>query len=122
MNRKNSIRNVVALACACLALTVCQTYAGDNKAGGHLIVHRIANFGEDLVLTLSVDGAHLADVGDGTTYDGYLPPGRNVLPPMAAPGSGDQQPSPLTLTVEDGKTYSYTARWEGSNVVLSKDP
>ena len=122
MNRQNSIRNLIGLACAGLVLAVCQTYAADSKTGGHLIVHRIANFGEDLVLTLSVDGAHLADVGDGATYDGYLPPGRHVLTPMAAPGGDDQTPTPLTLTVEEGQTYSYTAGWEGSNVVLSKDP
>ncbi len=119
-NRQNSIRNLIGLICACLVLAVCQTNAADSKTGGHLIVHRIANFGEDLVLTLSVDGAHLADVGDGATYDGYLPPGRHVLTPMAAPGGGDQTPTPLT--VEEGQTYSYTARREGSNVVLSKDP
>ncbi|PYJ43665.1 MAG: hypothetical protein DME86_02335 [Verrucomicrobia bacterium] len=122
MNRQNSIRNLIGLACACLVLAVCQTNAADSKTGGHLIVHRIANFGEDLVLTLSVDGAHLADVTENSTYDGYLPPGRHVLIPMAAPGGDDQTPTPLTLTVEEGKTYSYTARWQGSNVVLSKDP
>jgi hypothetical protein len=122
MNRQNSIRNLIGLACACLVLAVCQTNAADSKTGGHLIVHRIANFGEDLVLTLSVDGAHLADVGDGSTYDGYLPPGQHVLTPMAGPGRGDQTPTPLTLTIKEGQTYSYTARWEGGNVVLSKDP
>jgi len=87
MNRQNSIRNLIGLACACLVLAVCQTNAADSKTGGHLIVHRIANFGEDLVLTLSVDGAHLADVAENSSYDGYLPPGRHVLTPMAAPGS-----------------------------------
>src|SRR5205807_5756709 len=107
MKRQDSIRSLIGLAGACLVLAVCQTNAADSKTGRHLIVYRIANFGEDLVLTLSVDGAHLADVGDGATYDGYLPPGRHVLTPMAAPGFGDQKPTPLTLTVEDGQTYSY---------------
>src|SRR5207237_10885774 len=91
------------------------------RTGGVWNLSRTAIFGQDLVRTFYVDGAHLADVPDGATYDGYLPPGRDVLTPMAAPGGDDQTPTPLTLTVEEGQTYSYTARWQGSNVVLSKD-
>ena len=121
MNRQKSIRYVVGLACACLILTVCQTYAQDTKSGGHLIVQRIANFGQGVYLSLSVDGNHVADVEDGRTYDGYLPPGQHVLVAMGGPERGDQVPVPLTLNVKDGETYSYTASWQGGNVVLSKD-
>ena len=121
MNRKNSLGNVISLACACLILIVCQTYAQDSKSGGHLIVQRVANFGEGVYLSLSIDGNHLADVEDGRTYDGYLPAGEHVLVAMGGPERGDQVAVPLKLNVKDGETYTYTAQWQGGNVVLSKN-
>ena len=121
MNRQKSITSLVGLACACLILIVCQTYAADSKAGGHLIVQRSANFGQGVNLILSVDGKHLAEVGDGRTYDGYLPAGQHVLVAMGGPERGDQVEVPLKLTVKDGETYSYIAGWQGGNVVLSKN-
>ena len=43
--------------------------------GGRLIVKRVANLGEDISLSLSVDGKEIAQLGEARSYDGYLTPG-----------------------------------------------
>jgi hypothetical protein len=40
--------------------------APGTKAGGHLIVNRVANFGTDLLLILLVDDVQMAMVGDAS--------------------------------------------------------
>src|SRR6266403_2878998 len=135
MNRYNcSNRKLFGLACACLVLLGCETNqpglsnsppsraaAAGSKDSGHLIVNRIANFGTDLDLLLSVDGATLARVTEGQNYDGYLPPGRHVLSAIAEPNGTGQSPSKMIVNIQKGATYSYTARWKGETLVLVRN-
>jgi hypothetical protein len=134
MNLYRCARKLISLACACVVLVGCATnQAGpsgsaagraavaSSKDGGHLIVTRIANFGTDLDLVLSVDGAPLATVGDGQNYDGYLPPGRHVLSAIAEPNGTGQTPTKVIVTIQKGVTYSYTARWRGETLVLVRN-
>jgi hypothetical protein len=127
MKKYSSIINIFSLACACLIFTGCTT----NQAGlgtapippnsGHLIVTRVANFGEDLGLVLSVDGKDVGSFTEGAQYSGYLPAGQHVITARVDPNRTGAHPGKKTVTVQAGQTYSYTAAWSGGNLVLVRN-
>jgi len=127
MKRYSSIIHVVSLVCACLIFNGCAT----NQAGlgtapapansGHLIVTRVANFGSDLSLVVSVDGKDVGSFPEGRNYDGYLPAGQHRLTARVDPNPGGKRPGRKTLTVQAGQTYSYTAAWSGGKLVLVRN-
>jgi hypothetical protein len=128
MKRYSLIIHIVSLACACLIFAGCTT----NQAGlgtapapansGHLIVTRVANFGEDLALVLSVDGKDVGSFTEGAQYSGYLSAGQHVIIARVSPNRTAASPGKTTVTVQAGKTYSYTAAWSGGNLVLVRNP
>jgi len=128
MKRYTSIIYIVSLACAGLIFTGCATnQAGPGTAAapansGHLIVTRVANFGADLGLVLSVDGKDVGSFTEGRNYDGYLPAGQHVITARVDPNRTGAGPARKTLTVTAGQTYSYTAAWSGGNLVLVRNP
>ncbi len=118
-------RNLLALACACLALAACQTNqsgatnAPSSQSGGRLIVHRQADLGVDLLL--SIDGKKAGVVRVADTYNGSLTAGQHVISIMPVPNLADQAASTATLMVETGKTYSFIAVRKGTPIVLVKE-
>ena len=124
MKKHNSIIYIVSLACAGLIFTGCatnQATAPIPANSGHLVVTRVANFGENLSLTLSVDGKDVGSFGEGRNYDGYLSAGQHRLTARVDPNRTDARPGRTTLTVKAGQTYSYTAAWSGQNLVLVRN-
>ena len=124
MKRYSSIIYIVSLACAGLIFTGCatnQATAPIPANSGHLIVTRVANFGADLGLVLSVDGKDVGSFTEGRNYDGYLPAGQHVIMARVDPNPGGKRPGRKTLTVQTGQTYSYTAAWSGENLVLVRN-
>ncbi len=126
MKNHKTIIQFLGLVCACLISAGCAT----NQPGaatapppnsGHLLVYRVANFGSDLGLVLSVDGKDVGSFTEGRNYDGYLPAGQHVITARPDPNRTDARPGRITLTVKAGQTYSYTAAWSGSNLVLVKN-
>ena len=126
MKKYSSIIHILSLACACLISVGCAT----NQPGaatapppnsGHLIVTRVANFGSDLSLVLSVDGKDVGSFTEGRNYDGYLSAGPHVLTARVDPFRTGTRPARKTLTVTAGQTYSYTAAWSGENLVLVRN-
>ena len=130
MNRTKSIKNLLGLACACLALAACTTNqsgtsttgtsAATSTSGGRLIVHRSPTFGSGF-LTLTLDGTQVANVALGRTYDAYVSPGKHVLTAVHIPNISAQIPASVTFTAEIGKTVSYIAQWQDDVVVLVRD-
>jgi hypothetical protein len=128
MNQTKSIKNLLGLACACLILAACETNqsgmstqtSGASASDGRLIVHRSATFGGGF-LTLTLDGKQVANVELGRTYDAYVSPGQHVLTAVHTPNISAQIPASVTFTVVKGKTYSFIAQWQDSNVVLARD-
>ena len=107
---------IVSLACACLILIGCETtQSGAASAAppnsGHVLIYRVANFGTDLGLVVSVDGKEVGTFTEGRNYSGYLPAGQHTLTIRVDPNRGDIRPGKTTLTVLAGQTYSYTAAW-----------
>jgi hypothetical protein len=125
MKTYSSIIHILSLACACLITAGCATQPGAATApppnSGHLLVYRVANFGSNLSLVVSVDGKDVGSFTEGRNYDGYLSAGKHVLTARVDPNQTGARPGRKTLTVQAGQTYSYTAGWSGGNVVLVRN-
>ena len=130
MNRTKSIKNLLGVACACLALAACTTdqsgtsSTGTSAAGSssdaRLIVHRTPTFGGGF-LTLTLDGKQVANVEISRTYDAYVSPGKHVLTAVHTPNISAQIPASVTFTAEKGKTYSFIAQWQDKDLILVRD-
>jgi hypothetical protein len=80
-----------------------------------LIVNRSAGFGLEESINLAVDGVQVAVLGINQNYDGALPPGRHVLSISTNPRTyGQNSPNRISVNVEPGKTYTFTAVWDDS--------
>ena len=124
MKRYSSIIYIVGAACACLFFTGCQTGPGAGPMpanSGHLIVTRVANFGADLGLVLSVDGEDVGRFTEGAQDSGYLSAGQQRLTARVDPNRTGTGPARKTVIVQAGQTYSYTAAWSGQKLVLVKN-
>ena len=127
MKKYGSIIHIVSVACAGLIFTGCATnQTGPGTAAppanaGHLIITRVANFGSDLSLVLSVDGKDVGSFTEGRNYDGYLPAGQHVITARVDPFQAGKRPGRKTITVQAGQTYSYTAAWSGGKLVLVRN-
>src|SRR5437762_3256745 len=124
MKRYSSLIHILSLACACLISAGCATNLGTvppPKNAGHLLVYRVANFGSDLSLVLSVDGKDVGSFTEGRNYDGYVSAGQHVLTARVDPNQVGARPGRKTLTVTAGQTYSYTVSWSGQRLVLVRN-
>ena len=125
MKRYSSIIYIVSLACAGLIFTGCATNQATSPIpanSGHLIVTRVANFGTNLSLVLSVDGKDVGSFTEGRSYSGYLPAGQHQITARVDPNPSGKHPGKTTLTVQAGQTYSFTAAWSGGKLVLVRNP
>ena len=91
---------------------------------GRVLIYRVANFGSNLALVVSVDGKDVGSFTEGRNYSGYLPAGKHTLTIRVDPNQGNIRPGKTTLTVQAGQTYSYTAAWSqgGQNLKLVRNP
>jgi hypothetical protein len=124
MKRYNSIIYILSLACAGLIFTGCATNEATAPIppnSGHLLINRVANFGSDLSLTLSIDGKDVGSFTEGRSYSGYLPAGQHVIMARVDPFQPGKRPGRKTITVQAGQTYSYTAAWSGGNLIFVKN-
>jgi hypothetical protein len=127
MKPYNSIVHILSLACAGLVLNACET-TGPGAAtvappnSGHVLIYRVANFGTDLSLVVSVDGKDVGSFTEGQNYDAYLPAGQHQLAVRVDPNRTGVRPGRKTLTVQAGQTYSFTAAWSGGNMRLVRNP
>ena len=127
MKTYNPIIYILSLACAGLILSACET-TGPGAAtapppnSGRLIVNRVANFGSDLVLVLSIDGKEVATVTEGNNYSGFLPAGQHTIVARVDPFQAGTRPTRKTLTIQAGQTYNYTASWSGQTVRFVRNP
>ena len=124
MKKYSSIIYILSLACAGVIFTGCATNQANAPIppnSGHLLINRVANFGSDLSLVLSIDGKDVGSFTEGRNYSGYLPAGQHVIVARADPFQAGKRPGRKTITVIAGQTYSYTAAWSGGNLVLVRN-
>jgi hypothetical protein len=92
--------------------TPIQARSADNA---RLIVNRSADFGVDESINLAVDGVQVAVLGINQNYNAALPPGKHVLSVSTNPRTyGQDSPNQISVNVEPGKTYTFTAVWDDS--------
>ena len=92
--------------------------ANAARPDGRLIVIRVANFGWNLAANLKIDGKTVANIVQGRRYDHRISPGRHVLTVSVVPNLQLSQPTSITLNVQPGATYIFTALWDSQNVYL----
>jgi len=127
MKKYYSIICILILACIGLIMVGCETtQSGAATAppppnSARLLVNRVANFGSDLVLILSVDGKDVGSFTEGRNYSGYLSPGQHTITARVSPNEAGILPARKTLNVKAGQTYSYTAGQSGGSMTLVKN-
>jgi hypothetical protein len=130
-------RNALVLIATCLFLsgyTANQAMSSDAPSGraavagpasvrpvngaARLIIHRIADLGNNLIVRLWIDDVAVASIAYGHTYEGLLPPGRHVLSVLPTPNPRWKIPWQMTLNVQNGQTYDFTAMADGSGHLI----
>jgi len=91
-------------------------FATSAADGGRLIIRRSPTLGNNVSVTVRIDGKLAGIITRGRTYEGYLTPGRHHL--TASPNRSGG-PWRGTLNVRVGETYSYTASFNVDEVVLT---
>jgi hypothetical protein len=108
----------------CFAFAGCQTSnstSGTSMAAanaGHLTVRRAANFGTRVAANVSIDGAQVALLREGQSYNGTLSAGEHVISVNVTPSRARSGTATKRLTVHAGQTYSFTATWTNGRVAL----
>ena len=90
------------------------------KDSARLIIHRIPNLGNGVIVDLYVDGVAVPPIGYGRTYEGFLRPGRHVLSVLPTPSPKWTTPWQMTLDARNGETYSFTAMGDHSGHLILK--
>jgi hypothetical protein len=121
MKTYNSITHILTLALAGLIAVSVANQAGAAPNSGHLVIDRVANFGTDLGLVVSIDGKDAGTFTEGRKYSGDLPAGEHTIIVRVDPNRTDAQPAQVKLNVVAGQTYSYTAGWSGEDMALTKN-
>ena len=128
MKKYYSIICILTLACAGIFLVACGTTTQQTTAtappppnSGRLYIDRVANFGSDLVLVLSIDGKDVGTFTEGRKYTGYLPAGQHTITARVSPNEAGILPARKTLNVKAGQTYSFTAGQSGGRMTLVKN-
>ncbi len=104
------------------AATVAFAFVQPVTDPARLIIRRIPNLGNQVVVNLYVDGVATAGIGYGRSYETFLRPGRHVLSVRTTPHAKWLLPWDTILDVRDGQTYSFTAKGNHSgNLILSQD-
>lgn len=93
--------------------------APSNGGTARLIVHRIPSMGKFVFVQLYVDNVVVDGIAYGSTYEGFLKPGRHVLSALATPRPKWRERPPTIVHMRSGQTYRFTAIGNGQgNLIL----
>ena len=107
MNLKSGLVRVLVILAFAIAICWSSQAAQPSSTGsGRLVVQRSPGFGGRELLRLSIDGK-VHNIGEGSRYDQPISAGHHVLA-VDTPKSL-HQPTSMSLTVEPGQTYAFTA-------------
>lgn len=91
-----------------------------TEQSARLIIYRIPNLGNNVIVDVYLDGAPFGSVGYGQSLKKNLSPGRHVLSLEPTPDPKYRTPSDTTVDVQGGKTYVFTAVDNGSGGLALK--
>jgi hypothetical protein len=107
VNKSGFVRVLVILA---FSIAICLgSQAAQPGSTGRLVVQRSPTFGSKTFLQLWIDGGKGHSIGPGSRYDQPISAGHHVLTVNYTPKSGRHQPTSMSLTVDPGHTYAFTA-------------
>jgi len=86
--------------------------------GAHLIVQRSANFGNEVIAHLAIDGRDVANIARAHRYEGYVSGGRHTLTINPVPNPQLLPATSTRVTLRSGRTSIYMAAWGGKQLVL----
>jgi hypothetical protein len=112
---------IISIACCFAASTPIRAQEARSESGqiigdtARLIVNRSADFGINESINLAIDGVQVAVLGINQKYDAAVPAGKRVLSISTNPRNyGQDSPNQISVNVEPGKTYTFTAVWDDS--------
>src|SRR5436190_21250154 len=114
-------RRTLFLAMACLLCVAgyagasTRAISGTASDGGtaRLIVYRIPTMGKFVFVQLYVDNVVVDGIPYGSSYEGFLKPGRHVLSVLATPRPKWWERPPTIVHMRSGETYRFTAIGNG---------
>ena len=116
MNLKSGFVRVLAILAFAIAICWSSQAAQPSSTGsGRLVVQRSPAFGSKEFLQLSIDGK-VHNIAPGSRYDQPISAGHHVL--IVDTPTNEHQPTSMSLTVDPGHTYAFTAT-RGSDHVVS---
>jgi hypothetical protein len=89
-----------------------------RHGGAHLIVQRAANFGNEVVVHLAIDGRDVANIARAHRYEGYVSGGRHTLTISPLPNPQRVPATSTRVTLRSGRTNIYMAAWGSKQLVL----
>ena len=119
MNLKSVFVRVLAILA--FAIAICsssQAAQPSSTDSGRLVVQRSATFGSKTFIQLWIDGGKGHSIGPGSRYDQPISAGHHVL--IADAPRSQRQPTSMSLTVDPGHTYAFTATRETDQGVSLK--
>ena len=84
-----------------------------------LTVFRGADFGNQIGLSISIDGIPITTLSWGEGYRAIIRPGRHILTVTDTPSPyGKTKFTHRTINLAPGQNYSFTALWEVETILL----
>ena len=84
-----------------------------------LMIFRGADFGNQLGLSISIDGIPITTLSWGEGYRAVVRPGRHILTVTDTPSPyGKTKFTHRTINLASGQNYSFTALWEVETILL----
>ena len=107
MNLKSGFVRVLAILAFPIAICWSSQAAQPSSTdSGRLVVQRSPAIGSSVFLRLSIDG-EVHNIAPGSRYDQPISAGQHVL--IVDTPRNQHQPTSMSLTVEPGQTYAFTA-------------
>jgi hypothetical protein len=107
MNIKSGFVRVLTILAFAIAICLSSQAAQPSSTdSGWLVVQRSPTVGSKVFLRLSIDG-EVHNIGPGNRYDQPISAGQHVL--IVDTLTNEHQPTSMSLTVDPGKTYTFTA-------------
>jgi hypothetical protein len=79
-----------------------------------LIIRRPPDLGNNVFVSVYLDGKPFTSIGYGHTFEGTLPPGKHVLAVRATPSPKYVIKRKITLNAQSGRTYTFIAKDDGT--------
>jgi hypothetical protein len=84
-----------------------------------LTIFRGADFGNQIGLSISIDGIPITTLSWGEGYRAIIRPGRHILTVTDTPSPyGKTKFTHRTINLASGQNYSFTALWEVETILL----